>query len=115
MDYGTTEIGVVGLTAGAFGLEDSVEADFGSVSLLESSFTSEIVTSLDQAKLRFAPSLVCTVVDGESGSSDCGAGVLVGVDQTIGDDIGRWGFEIDYQSVGSRESIGATAFLDVRF
>ncbi|MEO0370591.1 MAG: Ig-like domain-containing protein, partial [Pseudomonadota bacterium] len=105
VDYAYAQVGVTGLDATAFGLAAPVSADFGSVWVLESSFTPEIIWSLVQAgaqstALTFAPSLICREEGGRVGRSNCGGGLELGLKYTSSDGRTRVDATIEGTEVG---------------
>ncbi|MEO0369839.1 MAG: Ig-like domain-containing protein, partial [Pseudomonadota bacterium] len=105
VDYAYAQVGVTGLDATAFGLAAPVSADFGSVWVLESSFTPEIIWSLAQVgtqntALTFAPSLICREEGGRVGRSNCGGGLELGLQYTSPDGRTRLDATVEGTEVG---------------
>ena len=105
VDYAYADVGVTGLDATAFGLAAPVSANFGSVWVLESSVTPEIIWWLAQSgtestALTIAPSLICREEGGRIGRSNCGGGLELGVKYTSPDGRTRFDATIEGTEVG---------------
>ena len=119
IDYGMTDIGLVGFQAQAFGLNSLITDDFGSVSVLEFSLTPEIIIPIDMGRsdmrFSFAPSLVCRHTTGRVDDEECGAGIAIGLASTSADGNSHFGFEVDHQYTGMSESTSAEVFFEMQF
>lgn len=119
LDYGQTEIGIVGLQAEAFGLTSVVTEDFGAVSVLELSLTPEVIFPLASAggetRLSIAPSLVCRHTTGRVDEEECGAGLAVSIDGQSADGQARFGIGIDHQDTGETTKTSAAIYYETQF
>ncbi|WP_085864926.1 Ig-like domain-containing protein [Pseudooctadecabacter jejudonensis] len=119
LDYGRTELGLIGFQADAFGLSSSVEQEFGAVSILELSLTPEVLIPLETGgalnTLSIAPSLVCRYTDARVDSENCGGGLAVGLDGVSDDGLSRYGISLDVQRTGDTERRSAEVYYELEF
>ncbi|WP_247745115.1 Calx-beta domain-containing protein [Shimia sp. R11_0] len=119
VDYGWAELGVLGFRADAFGTSGFVRDDFGTVSVLDLSFTPEIVIPLNivegRATFSLNPEVICRRTTGVSGQSDCGSGIGFDVSGQSADGRTRYGVSIDAEDVGSISQSSGQFFVEVQF
>ncbi|MEL7092493.1 MAG: hypothetical protein AAFN94_12230, partial [Pseudomonadota bacterium] len=119
IDYGRTDIGIVGLQASAFGLTSIVNQDFGDVSVLEISLSPEVIVPVTAAQIptsfRINPRLVCRFTTGRVDDDECGAGLGLGLDAESADGRQRYGFGLDYQDTGTSQRSSAEVFFELQF
>lgn len=118
VDYGYTDIGVVGFDATGFNTSSAVSADFGSISLLETAFRTEVLWFMgdgDRTTLSLAPSINCRKETGQSSSSDCGGGVELGIANQSVDGMTQLNANYAFTKVGNIEQQSITLSLEMQF
>lgn len=118
VDYGYTDIGVVGFDATGFNTSSAVSADFGSISLLETALRTEVLWFMgdgDRTTLSLAPSINCRKETGQSSSSDCGGGVELGIANQSADGMTQLNANYAFSKVGNIEQQSITLSLEMQF
>lgn len=118
VDYGFTDIGLVGFDATGFGTTSAVTSDFGSISLLETALTPEFLWFMgdgDRTTLSLAPSYICRTQTGRTSKSDCGGGIEFGIANQSSDGLTHLNASIAYNKVGSIEQQSLNLSVEMQF
>ena len=118
VDYGYTDIGLVGFDATGFGLNSVVTSDFGAVSLLEIALTPEIRWTVgDGARtvVSMAPSYICRMQTGRTNQTNCGGGLELGIANKSADGMSHLTASYSYNKVGSAEQQSINLSVEMQF